>query len=321
MEPSDKPAFETYPPQPAPLPPPSPLQPVFMGPNGLRAGWRFAIYVGCVFSVLVVLSWVIRPLLPSNGRPLWVTLVGEGELMAAGFIPAIVIARFEKRRFGDYGLPDQDAFGRNFWWGVLWGIVAITVLLAMMRGIGVFYFGHLALHGMRILKFAAFWGLFFLLVGFAEEFITRGYSQFTLAQGMGFWPAAILLSVAFGAIHLTNAGEEWVGALGAACIGMFFCLTLCRTGNLWFAVGMHASWDWGESFLYSVPDSGAMTPGHLMNPSFHGSRWLTGGSVGPEGSVLVFVLIAAMWVIFDRMYPAASRTRSQAGADSQQSPI
>jgi membrane protease YdiL (CAAX protease family) len=138
---------------------------------------------------------------------------------------------------------------------------------------------------------------------------------------MGFWPAAILLSVAFGAIHLTNAGEEWVGALGAACIGMFFCLTLRRTGSLWFAVGMQASWDWGESFLYSVPDSGAMTPGHLMNPSFHGSRWLTGGSVGPEGSVLVFVLIAAMWVIFDRLYPAASRTRSQAGADSQQSPI
>jgi len=31
---------------------------------------------------------------------------------------------------------------------------------------------------------------------------------------------------------------------------------------------------------------------------------LTGGSVGPEGSVLVFVVIALMWVVFDRVYPA-----------------
>jgi CAAX protease family protein len=44
--------------------------------------------------------------------------------------------------------------------------------------------------------------------------------------------------------------------------------------------------------------------GHLMNPSFHGSRWLTGGSVGPEGSVLLFILIALLWVLFDRVYPA-----------------
>jgi hypothetical protein len=44
-------------------------------------------------------------------------------------------------------------------------------------------------------------------------------------------------------------------------------------------------------------------PGHLLNSSFHGPAWLTGGSVGPEGSVLVFVVIVAMWVLFDRIYP------------------
>jgi membrane protease YdiL (CAAX protease family) len=91
-------------------------------------------------------------------------------------------------------------------------------------------------------------------------------------------------------------------------IGLFFCFTLRRTGSLWFAVGMHASWDWGESYLYSVPDSGGMVPGHLLNSSFHGPRWLTGGSVGPEGSVLVFVVIAAAWVVFDLIYPADGTT-------------
>ncbi len=91
--------------------------------------------------------------------------------------------------------------------------------------------------------------------------------------------------------------------LAAALIGFFFCLTLRRTGNLWFAVGFHAAWDWGESFLYSVPDSGEMVTGHLLKSSFHGSTWLTGGSVGPEGSVLVFILIALLWVAFNRLYP------------------
>jgi membrane protease YdiL (CAAX protease family) len=114
-----------------------------------------------------------------------------------------------------------------------------------------------------------------------------------------------LLSSLFATLHLGNPGETWVGLLAVAAIGLFLCLTLRRTGTLWFAVGFHASWDWGESFLYSVPDSGGMVTGHLMRSSFHGSRWITGGSVGPEGSVLVFVVIALTWVAFDRAYPEA----------------
>jgi len=48
-----------------------------------------------------------------------------------------------------------------------------------------------------------------------------------------------------------------------------------------------------------------MATGHLLNSGFHGSRWLTGGSVGPEGSVLVFVVIVASWLLFDRVCPAS----------------
>jgi uncharacterized protein len=171
-----------------------------------------------------------------------------------------------------------------------------------MRAVGVFYFGGIAVHGLRMLRFAAFYGLLFLTVAFFEEFFFRGYPQFTLAQAMGFWPAAFLLSASFGAVHLGNTGEAWLGILGAALIGLFLCLTLRRTGSLWFAVGFHAAWDWSESFLYSVPDSGQISPGHLLNSSFHGSRWLTGGSVGPEGSVFVIIIIALMSISFDRAY-------------------
>jgi hypothetical protein len=147
-----------------------------------------------------------------------------------------------------------------------------------------------------------------MMTGFAEEFLFRGYSQFTLAEGMRFWPAAIFLSLLFGAGHLQNAGEAWPGALAAAYIGFFFCFTLRRTGNIWFAVGLHAAWDYGETFVYGVPDSGIVAPGHLLNSSLHGPRWLTGGKVGPEASIACFVVISLMFLVFHFVYPAKGKT-------------
>jgi CAAX protease family protein len=90
--------------------------------------------------------------------------------------------------------------------------------------------------------------------------------------------------------------------------GLFCCLTLHRTGNLWFAVGFHASWDWGESFFYSVPDSGEIAVGHLLSSTFHGPDWLTGGSVGPEGSV---VLCPAVIAVVCLVFSAACRPQRQ----------
>jgi CAAX protease family protein len=281
----------------------SAIRQVFKGPEGIRAGWRFLMYMVMFVAIGFALMFIVQHSSPPTRAPaLWSMLISEFLGFVAAVIPAVVMGRIERRSFGDYGLPLRSAFGKLFWVGALWGIVALTILILTLRGLQGFYFGGLALHGMRIVKFAVFWGVVFLLVGFFEEFLIRGYTQFTLACGIGFWPAAVLLSGLFGALHLGNPGEAWVGALAAGLIGLFFCLTLRRTGNLWFAVGFHMSFDWGETFLYSVPNSGTKSAGHLFNSSFQGPRWLTGGTVGPEGSVLVFVLIALLWVVFDRMY-------------------
>jgi len=275
----------------------------FLGPHGLRPGWSLFLYFGMGAVVFFLLSTAVR-FVPSRGAgALWQTFSIYIALVVSSLLPARILAAVEKRPFGSYGLPWRGVLSKPFWLGLAWGIIALSILMLLMRGAGAFSYGDLALHGARAFRFAAFWGIFFLLVGFFEEFTFRGYTQFTLSRGIGFWPAAVALSFVFGAIHLQNPGEAWVGALCAGLIGLFFCFTLRRTGSLWFAVGMHASWDWGESYLYSVPDSGGMVSGHLLNSSFHGSRWLTGGSVGPEGSALVFVVIALMWVVFDRVYP------------------
>jgi membrane protease YdiL (CAAX protease family) len=297
-------SFEAPPPLP-PAPPPSAMRHIFFGADGLRAGWRFLLYLVMVVALGAVLGILLHFSPAKKLGLLWNLLIGESVSLVVAAVPALIMARIEHRSFGVYGIPTSRAFGKLFWIGLVWGLVALSVLLAGMHAAGAFDITALSIHGIRIWKFAAFWALFFLIVGFFEEFLMRGYTQFTLTKGIGFWPAAILLSLAFGAIHLGNKGEGVVGALAAAAIGLFFCLTLRRTGDLWFAIGFHASWDWGETYLYSVPNSGTVMPGHLLNTTFHGKPWLSGGTVGPEGSVLCFVVIALLWIVFDRLYRQA----------------
>jgi CAAX protease family protein len=278
----------------------------------LRAGWRLVIYfllfigfaVGETF-LAVALHFPVpsRTNITASGL-----LVQEAILMYAAFAAAAILGLLERRPFGVYGLPGTGAFGARFWQGVIWGLAMISGIILLIRLLGGFSFGVLALGGRILWGYAALWGIVFLCTGLFEEFGFRGYVQFTLASGVDFWPAATMLSAAFGALHLGNGGEDKVGALSVFVIGMFFCLTLRRTGNLWFAVGLHAAFDWGETFLFSTPNSGIIAPEHLLNSTFHGPAWLTGGTVGPEGSVMAFAVIAVAAGIFSRVYPPREET-------------
>ncbi len=280
----------------------SALRDIFLGPERIYPAARWLIYLAMAWVVLQVEGWLVVSLQSYLGV-LWWRMMIEASMMLSAILPGFAMARIERRPFGDFGLPFQRAFGRNFWAGTLWGIGSLSVLMLALRVVGAFEFGSFSLHGARIWKFAAYYAVLFLLTGFFEDFLMRGYSQWVLSRGMNFWPAAALLSAAFGYIHSGNPGEAKAGLVAAGMIGFFLCLTLRRTGDLWWAVGFHMAWDWGESYLYSVPDSGALLPGHLLNSSLHGPNWLTGGSVGPEGSYLVFAVIGALWVLFDRVYP------------------
>jgi membrane protease YdiL (CAAX protease family) len=276
---------------------------IFVGPEGLRTGWRLFVYL-FLAAVLFLLSQALLSSLRSLGF-LRLLFLDKALFVLEVTVPAAFMARMEQRPFGAYGLPPRGILSKNFWIGGLWGMGAVSLLVLLLALAGAYDHGSVILHGRRLAEFALFWAAFFFLVGVSEEFLLRGYTLFTVTQATGFWPAAILLSLMFGGIHVGNQGETWMGILGAAIIGFFFCLTLRRTGNLWFAVGFHASWDWGESYLYSVPDSGSLAPGHLLRSSLHGSRWITGGTVGPEASVLLLVVMAVAWVAFDRMYREA----------------
>jgi membrane protease YdiL (CAAX protease family) len=281
---------------------------IFLNEKGLRAGWRLLIYALFVAAIGFSGGMVLRHFVsPTRGvfSPGYL-FAGEAFSFVVVFGAALIMSPIEHRPPGTYGLPASGAFGKLFWQGFAIGLIEISALMALIAVFGGYSFGTLALHGSDILRWAIVWAIFFVFVGLFEEFLFRGYTQFTLADGIGFWPAAILLSGSFGYVHLNNPGEGPIGAAAVVMIGLVFALTLRRTGNLWLAVGWHASFDFGETFLYSVPNSGFVFDGHLSNASLHGAKWLTGGTVGPEGSVFSFLTMVLLALVVHRLYPAKS---------------
>ena len=294
--------------------PPSTGNKFFYAPDGgIRVGWRLLLFLVIFVALIVAVHFTLHSI-PAfraweNSVPKEVfvpskIMVGEGIAVFVLFISAFLTSKIETKTFADYALPPAQAFGRRFWQGALFGFAMLSLLMGLIAVFHGFSLGGFALAGTKALKYAALYGIAFLLVGIFEEFSFRGYMQSTLGSGIGFWPAAIVLSVIFGAIHLQNSGEAVAGAVMAGSFGILAALTLRRLGSIWFAIGMHAAFDWGETYFYSVADSGFVARGHLLNASFHGPTWLTGGSVGPEGSLfaLLVLLLAALAIHF--LFPA-----------------
>ena len=264
-----------------------------------------------LFLALVAVLWTIKNILLEQFHALimdrsspYFLLIEESAEFAVVYAASLVLSRLERVPPRTYGLPLNRALGKLFWQGAAIGLCEISLLVGLIFAFGGYSAGSLALHGQRILYWALVWGAVFLFVALFEEFAFRGYLLHTLAQSVGFWPAAIILALGFGILHRFNQGENLAGVAGVIAIALVFALTLRRTGTLWLAVGWHAAYDFGETFLFSVPDSGGMFSHHLSNATLQGPIWLTGGTVGPEGSIFGFLLMGVLALVFHFLYPS-----------------
>jgi membrane protease YdiL (CAAX protease family) len=288
------------------------LEAVFVGPHGVRAGWRFLLFFTIALICAQALDAVVKQAAGYQERPgEWSAaglLVDAALTVAAVVAGTAVMGRLERRSFAAYGLPFRAGWGARFGEGVLWGLAASSlVLLAIWLG------GGAALRGVEAgpgrVRGLLLWALTMLCLGLAEELLYRGYALFTFATGMGFWPAAVLLSLLFGAAHLAKPDESALDIAAIVGFGLFLCLTLRRTGSLWFAIGFHAMWNYAAMVLYAAPNTGnggRSVPGHLLDVAYTGPAWLTGGVCGMEASVFTFAALAAMSALFARRPPPAS---------------
>lgn len=285
---------------------------LFTGVNGVRSGWRvllfYAVSAALIFCAILLIravrTWLNIPGQPSTVLTPGRAFLNEGSLLFGVLATGALFARFEGRGFADYGLPVRGASAVRFLEGLIWGVAMMSAVLLVLKATGNFHFGPVGLPPGKIVELAIVWAAFFAMVGVAESFAFSGYPLSALARSLGFWPAAALLAVVFGGVHLAvNGGENWLGSVSLVVVGFLVAFTLQRTGSLWFAIGIHAAWDWAQSFLYGVPDSGITVAGHLLTPSFQGSKWMTGGTAGPEASVVTLLGYVFAFALIGLRFP------------------
>jgi len=154
-----------------PAPAPEIPNTIFRGPNGIRAGWRVLIFLVLVAAVVVALGLLLavfrvlsKGLAGASGSisvsgltPLGLG-ISEGAIFFCTSIAALIMARIERRSFGQYGLPASAAFGKHFWIGTLAGFLSISGCLLGIFAFHGFHLTGLAIHGSTIASATAAWG-------------------------------------------------------------------------------------------------------------------------------------------------------------------
>lgn len=324
--------IEPIPPAPVQPAPPSALHKAFIGKDGLRAGWSLLIYVLILVAIGFSVNMIVHRFRPQPTPAEMAKLtqnVPPRFLLLNELVPFLIVllvtwimSKIERRPNSTYGLGGSRKLPQ-FFAGLAWGVVCLSLLVLILWKAGLLVIDTRLVFGSDILRYGAIWLFGFFLVGLFEEYLLRGYLQYTLSRGLtglyqaifkgshstalGFWTAALLLSTLFGLGHGSNPGESPIGLLSAGLAGLLFCFALWRTGSLWWAIGFHASWDWAQSFLYGVADSGMMVQHHLLATHAVGKPILSGGATGPEGSIFIVVVFALASVIIVLTLPRAQR--------------
>jgi membrane protease YdiL (CAAX protease family) len=221
----------------------------------------------------------------------------ESENFMVALICTGVFALYERRRVDSYGLPLTLALGARTWEGALVGIVMAGAVAAGMYLLGGIEVHGFATTGSALLLSAIAWLGANICVGVAEEFWYRSYFLQTLWKSIGFWPGAIVISVLFTADHyFLKTGENLWDVITLASLSLMMCYSVRRTGTLWFAVGFHIAFDYMQLFVIGTPNGSRVPEGRLLDVSFQGPAWLTGGTLGTEASFLMYPMIALAWL-------------------------
>ena len=292
------------------------LRRIFLSPDEprLRSGWRLLIHTALLLLIYLALSLLALTLLgpdllyPARLQGLWLGL----ELIA--ILAATWLARrlLDRRSFLSLGLRPDRHTASDLTLGFL--------LPALMMGL-IFLFelavGWLKIEGWawRALGSAdAMRGvldglLLFILVGIAEEVLSRGYHLQNLAEGLNLHWALLISSGVFALLHLANPGSSWHSTLGLLAAGYFLAYGWIVTRQLWLPIGLHIGWNFFEGTVFGFPVSGLNTF-RLIETSVSGPELVTGGAFGPEAGLIVLpAMLLGAWIM--RVYGRRRRSHLQ----------
>jgi membrane protease YdiL (CAAX protease family) len=282
-------------------------------PQGeVRNGWKAGGFV-LVFAALVVLVNVtFKFLLHLHHVDMLVNLILSTTM---GLAAAWICLAIEKKPLSAIGYQLNGRWAGDLGLGVLGGagIMLVTALIAMAAGGFHWTRGAADVHALA-------WGaLLFVLVGFNEETLFRGYLFQRLVDGLSEWPAQILMALFFALAHWNNPGmmgatKVWATvniALAAILLGLCYL----KTKSLALPIGVHIGWNFTQGNVLGFGVSGTTDAKGLLQPVFHGkAEWITGGAFGLEASLPCVLVCGAAIVALLVWKGRASGGRSTAQA-------
>ena len=291
---------------------------IFIGPDGLRHGWRFLIFVATIFLVVQFLEQPAITFLEAKLRVDRSALSAPSIIVGHGFDLIVVLivtgvfALCERRRVDSYGLPVNEAFGGLFWNGVVAALVVVAFVAAAMLVTGGMRIHGIALRGTDLISSPLLWLIAMLFVGLTEEYFFRGYALQSLWRGTGFWPAALITTAIFASDHLEKPHENAIDIGMIFALGLIICISVRVTGSLWWAVGWHAAFDFGQLFIIGTRNGGSVPQGRLFDVTFPGPAWITGGELGTEASY--FMIPAVLGTFIYVIWPLRRRSLASQSA-------
>jgi membrane protease YdiL (CAAX protease family) len=282
------------------------LENIFLLPDEprLRAGWRLAIHtVGYNILLICIAIPFAIPILFLNISP--ENLLLNQAIAFFAITPSVFLARhfLDKRSLASMGLKLDLQ--------VLADILAGSIITFLMIGLIYlieWWFGWLSFDGFAwqtdaisyvILNTLLYLGVF-VMVGWNEELLFRGYRLQNLADGLNPVWGVLLSSLWFGIAHLANPNTEakLFVAGGILLAGVFLAYGYITTKQLWLPIGLHIGWNFFEGVGFGFPVSG-LDIYHLMRITINGPELWTGGGFGPEaGLVLIPGLLLGASLVF-----------------------
>jgi membrane protease YdiL (CAAX protease family) len=127
-----------------------------------------------------------------------------------------------------------------------------------------------------------------------EELLLRGILFRITEEAAGTWIALAVSVVVFGLLHAGGAASSPAATVVVALAGGLLpgaAYVLRR--RLWIPIGIHAGWDFVQDIILGVTLAGHQVPG-LVRAQITGPGVVTGGGMGPEGSLVALVLCLAV---------------------------
>ncbi len=289
---------------------------IFLSPGEprLRAGWRLLIQT----VLLIVLMLLIGIPVGLIAFLVHGDISGTAYFIANSFVEllgvtlSIYLARklLDKRSFASLGLKPDKYVLRDVLAGAGITFVMMGSIFLALWGLGWLKFESFAWEveplPRVILQTSAFF-VIFILAGWNEELLSRGYHLQTIASGTNLFWGVVLSSTVFGLLHLGNPNATWVSAAGIFFAGLFLAYGYVRSRQLWLSIGLHLGWNFSEGVVFGFPVSGLeIYP--LTHIKVSGPELWTGGMFGPEAGLIVLpalALGAALIYLYTRSRAAA----------------